>query len=62
MLFLIISVTTTKESVGANGLRKSFEDHERKLVQADDKLADCLASLKQSAASALRKARPVTEK
>ncbi|XP_052768758.1 kinesin-like protein KIF28P isoform X2 [Mya arenaria] len=54
--------STTKQNVGANGLKSSFEEHERKIVKIDDTLNKCLNSLKKSAASALRKSRPGTEK
>ena len=57
-----LAVTSTKKSVNGNGLQKSFEKHERQLQSTDDKLNDCLTLLKKSAAAALRKGRPTTEK
>ncbi|XP_045187417.2 kinesin-like protein KIF28 isoform X2 [Mercenaria mercenaria] len=55
-------VTSTKDKIGANGIRQSFENHEHAINAIDDKMTDCLASLKKSAATALRKSRSGPDK
>ena len=56
-----IAVAATKENVNGNGLRKTFEKHEARLISTDEKLTDCLNLLKKSAATALRKGRATTD-
>ena len=55
-----ILVSSSKDSLAKNGMKKSLEDHELKLKNTDEKLNVCLASLKKSAAEALRKSRGST--
>lgn len=38
-------------------MKKSFDDHEKRLVDTDEKLNVCINSLKKSAAQALKKSK-----